>query len=76
MATLSIDVGAATSEWWGPMAQAVIFGLMMATVMTLGLVPVMYLLQVRTTNRLFGKAFANFKEEAGDLEDVIGESNK
>jgi len=34
--------GAETSEWWAPMAVVVIFGLGVATVLTLVLVPVMY----------------------------------
>ncbi len=50
-ATGSIDIGSQSSEWWGPMAQAIIFGLLCATVMTLILVPVMYLLQVRFTEK-------------------------
>jgi multidrug efflux pump subunit AcrB len=43
--TLSVDVGAPTTEMWGPMAQAVSFGLGVATVLTLVIVPVMYLAQ-------------------------------
>jgi multidrug efflux pump subunit AcrB len=34
--------GAESSQWWAPMAVAVIFGLAVATVLTLVLVPVMY----------------------------------
>jgi multidrug efflux pump subunit AcrB len=34
--------GAESSQWWAPMAVAVIFGLSVATVLTLVLVPVMY----------------------------------
>jgi multidrug efflux pump len=34
--------GTDTSAWWAPMAVAVIFGLAMATVLTLVLVPIMY----------------------------------
>ena len=37
-----IIAGAESSAWWAPMAVAVIFGLSMATVLTLVLVPVMY----------------------------------
>ena len=44
-----IDVGSNSTEWWGPMARAVIFGLLFATLMTLVMVPVMYVLQVRFT---------------------------
>ena len=34
--------GSETSQWWAPMAVAVIFGLALATILTLVLVPVMY----------------------------------
>ncbi len=44
---LSFDSGGGSTEWWGPMAQAIIFGLLFATIMTLVMVPVMYLLQVQ-----------------------------
>jgi multidrug efflux pump len=37
-----IAVGAESSAWWAPMAVAVIFGLGLATLLTLVLVPVMY----------------------------------
>ncbi|WP_319468393.1 efflux RND transporter permease subunit [uncultured Pseudodesulfovibrio sp.] len=36
-----IDTGSETSQWWGPMAVAVIFGLAIATVLTLVVVPVL-----------------------------------
>jgi len=42
--TLSVDwEGTASSQWWGSMATAVIFGLALATILTLFLVPCMYL---------------------------------
>jgi multidrug efflux pump len=44
-ATLSVDAGAPTTEMWGPMARAVSFGLIVATALTLVVVPVMYLSQ-------------------------------
>jgi len=37
-----LEAGAESSQWWAPMAVAVIFGLGVATVLTLVLVPVMY----------------------------------
>jgi len=46
--TMSIDTGAQSMEWWGPMAQAVSFGLVFATALTLVMVPVMYLAQERS----------------------------
>ncbi len=39
--TLTLEVGGRSSEWWGPMAKAVVFGLGFATVLTLVVVPVM-----------------------------------
>jgi CzcA family heavy metal efflux pump len=38
---LQWDVGGESSQWWGPMAVAVIFGLAVATVLTLVVVPVL-----------------------------------
>ncbi|MBN1101906.1 MAG: efflux RND transporter permease subunit [Deltaproteobacteria bacterium] len=41
----SWDVGGESSQWWGPMAVAVIFGLAFATLLTLVVVPVLCSLQ-------------------------------
>ncbi len=49
--TFGIDTGSNSTQWWGPMAQAVIFGLLVATIMTLVLIPVMYYVQVRFTDK-------------------------
>jgi multidrug efflux pump subunit AcrB len=38
---MALDIGGESSQWWGPMAVAVIFGLGFATLLTLILVPVM-----------------------------------
>jgi len=38
---LAFDIGGESSQWWGPMAVAVIFGLAVATLLTLVLVPVL-----------------------------------
>lgn len=35
-------IGTQSAQWWGPMAVAVIFGLAVATVLTLGMVPTLY----------------------------------
>ncbi|HMP73103.1 MAG TPA: efflux RND transporter permease subunit [Kiritimatiellia bacterium] len=51
-----IIAGAETSEWWAPMAVAVIFGLAFSTVLTLVLVPVMFSLFDGMSSRL--KAWA------------------
>ncbi|MDA0710396.1 MAG: efflux RND transporter permease subunit, partial [bacterium] len=39
--TLTLEIGGQSSQWWGPMAIAVIFGLTFATALTLVVVPVM-----------------------------------
>jgi multidrug efflux pump subunit AcrB len=39
---LSLQVGGESAQWWGPMAVAVIFGLALATLLTLVVVPVLY----------------------------------
>jgi multidrug efflux pump subunit AcrB len=38
---LSLEIGSESSQWWGPMAVAVIFGLAVATLLTLVVVPVL-----------------------------------
>jgi len=58
--------GAESSSWWAPMAVAVIFGLSVATILTLVLVPAMYSVADSFARRLFGAA-----EEGGlDVKDV------
>ncbi|MBE0577430.1 MAG: efflux RND transporter permease subunit [Desulfuromonadales bacterium] len=39
---LAWEIGGESAQWWGPMAVAVIFGLAMATLLTLIVVPVLY----------------------------------
>ncbi|MCG8424206.1 MAG: efflux RND transporter permease subunit [Proteobacteria bacterium] len=41
-ATMTVNTGSQSTQWWGPMAVAVIFGLAFATVLTLLMVPIMY----------------------------------
>jgi multidrug efflux pump subunit AcrB len=38
---MAFDIGGESSQWWGPMAVAVIFGLGFATLLTLIVVPVL-----------------------------------
>jgi len=52
--TLSWEIGGESAQWWGPMAVAVIFGLAVATVLTLVVVPVLYSLSANFT---FGNPF-------------------
>ena len=42
--TLRFSVSGATSQWWAPMAVAIIYGLAFATVLTLVVVPAMYMI--------------------------------
>ena len=53
--TLSLEIGGRSSEWWGPMGKAVVFGLAFATVLTLVIVPVMVKLIWSATDRLGGR---------------------
>jgi multidrug efflux pump subunit AcrB len=48
-------VGGESSQWWGSMAVAVIFGLGVATVLTLVVVPVLCSLKVSLSDRLAGR---------------------
>ena len=53
--SLSLEIGGRSSEWWGPMAKAVVFGLAFATVLTLVVVPVMVKLIWSLTDRFSRK---------------------
>jgi multidrug efflux pump subunit AcrB len=48
---MALDIGGESSEWWGPMAVAVIFGLGFATLLTLIVVPVLCSLVDSVKNR-------------------------
>jgi multidrug efflux pump subunit AcrB len=48
---MAMDIGGESSEWWGPMAVAVIFGLGFATLLTLIVVPVLCSLVDSVKNR-------------------------
>jgi len=50
-----IYFGGDNVAFWGPLSWTMIFGLGFATIITLILVPCMYLIRVRLKNRLFGK---------------------
>jgi len=51
---LAWDIGNESSQWWGPMAVAVIFGLAVATLLTLVVVPVLCSLQNSIQERFRG----------------------
>jgi multidrug efflux pump len=52
---LAWDIGGESSQWWGPMAVAVIFGLAVATLLTLVVVPVLCSLANSLETRLAAK---------------------
>ena len=57
------DIGGESSQWWGPMAVAVIFGLAVATLLTLVVVPVLCSL-VHSLNRRLGRTSDQGAESA------------
>jgi len=61
-----IVAGAESSAWWAPMAVAVIFGLAMATVLTLVLVPAMYSLVEGFAQRMQRRFVPKDELEAGE----------
>ena len=50
---LSYQFNTESSQWWQSMAVAIIFGLLVATVLTLGVVPTLYMLYAKYRVRLF-----------------------
>ncbi len=61
-------VGSTSAQWWGPMAVAVIFGLLVATVLTLVMVPTMYSI-FEDIRRVLGRAFKRSPARAKQEED-------
>ncbi len=61
--TMSLVYGTDPMEYWGPMARAICYGLIFATVLTLVVVPAMYLVQDNTQKRL-GKLLRFKKDPA------------
>ena len=55
---LTLDIGGESSQWWGSMATAVIFGLAVATLLTLVVVPVLCSLAHGMSTRVSGKRSA------------------
>ncbi|MHB8764824.1 MAG: efflux RND transporter permease subunit, partial [Deferrisomatales bacterium] len=51
--SLTYQYNTESSQWWQSMAVAIIFGLALSTVLTLGVVPTLYLLYGKTRLRLF-----------------------
>jgi multidrug efflux pump len=50
--SFSWTIGGESAQWWGPMAVAVIFGLAIATLLTLVVVPVLYAIFARIKERM------------------------
>ncbi len=58
---VKLIVGSASAEWWGPMAVAIIFGLVVSTVLTLVMVPTFYSVfdDIRRARARLGERFAS-----------------
>ncbi|ACS79013.1 efflux RND transporter permease subunit [Maridesulfovibrio salexigens] len=61
---MRLDMGSETSQWWGPMAVAVIFGLAIATVLTLVVVPTLCSLQESWQERTAQRKSAKLAKQA------------
>jgi multidrug efflux pump len=61
----NFHVGGDTAAWWGPLATALVFGLMIATFLTLVLVPCAYLVTAGWAGRA-GRLTRNFFNPAED----------
>ncbi|MFP4379177.1 MAG: efflux RND transporter permease subunit [Candidatus Sumerlaeia bacterium] len=60
------DIGGEMSQYWGGMAVAVIFGLAVATLLTLGVVPTLYVI----LDKLRGDRHARIRQEREELEEA------
>jgi len=54
--SFSWEIGGESSQWWGPMAIAVVYGLAFATILTLIVVPALYLTFESMKIRIFGNS--------------------
>jgi CzcA family heavy metal efflux pump len=67
--TLSLQVGGESAQWWGPMAVAVIFGLAVATLLTLVVVPVLYSLsQTASLSGMKPKLIKKKEQDEGEVQ--------
>jgi multidrug efflux pump subunit AcrB len=64
------DIGGESSQWWGPMGVAVIFGLAIATFLTLVIVPVVYHILDGWSERARAKFSALFNGELAEAKAV------
>ena len=64
-------IGGESVVFWGPLAWTIIFGLSFATVITLVVVPVMYLLNEKIREKVTGRsADGPGAEESADAEEI------
>ncbi|UYZ61889.1 efflux RND transporter permease subunit [Hymenobacter weizhouensis] len=63
-------IGGDSVVFWGPLAWTIIFGLAFATLITLVVVPVMYLISERLKARLAGRPVDGAANEAADEEEI------
>jgi CzcA family heavy metal efflux pump len=62
---LNFQLGGESAQWWGPMAVAIIFGLAVATILTLIVVPVLYSIAATFSLRsTVNKVFSSLKRDA------------
>ena len=66
-----IYFGGDNVAFWGPLSWTMIFGLGFATIITLILVPCMYIIRVRLKNRISGKKEEGLQEERKELEPAV-----
>ncbi len=67
------DIGGESSQWWGPMGVAVIFGLAVATFLTLVVVPVVYDILDGLSERARQKFSSKFN---GEFEESVLEESE
>jgi multidrug efflux pump subunit AcrB len=61
--SLTLQIGGEMAVWWGPMAVAVIFGLAVATLLTLIVVPVLYSIAETFSFQNMVKRFSGSRNE-------------
>lgn len=71
----SIVTESDSTEWWGPMAVAVVFGLGFATVLTLVVAPVLYSMLDTFATKVLGGALTHTGEETGYHDPTKGQES-
>ncbi|MFH1278116.1 MAG: efflux RND transporter permease subunit [Candidatus Eisenbacteria bacterium] len=70
----SFTIGGESSDWWGPMGVAVIFGLAVATFLTLVIVPVLYSVLTGGSERLAARVARSMADPPAVRRDGAGEA--